>query len=126
QAPGPLGPGTGGILVLTDGQDADVSALVAAIDAATAQGVRVSFGFLSPTGATAAELRRGVVRRQNEAPPGELQDAILRSGGVFATIGSAADQATFVSLVEQRGLAAIDALGAGGGGLIGLNLEVAG
>jgi hypothetical protein len=119
-------PGTAGILVFTDGEDADLSGLVAAIDAATAQGVRVSFGFLDPSGASAAELTRSPVRRAHAAPASSLQEAILRSGGVFATIGSAADQKTFVSLVEQRGLAAIDAQNAGGGGPIGLNLEVAG
>src|SRR5262249_6459149 len=37
-----------GIVVLTDGQDEDVGAIIGEIEAAAAEGIRTSIGFLSP------------------------------------------------------------------------------
>jgi hypothetical protein len=120
----PLGPPAdrSGIVVLTDGEDSDVAALTAAIGNATARGVRVSFGFLSPPTLTnEASLKR------SDAVSPDVQRAIIASGGVFGTIASAAGQQTFVDLVRRRGITAVDSIdGSDDGGAVALGLEVSG
>jgi hypothetical protein len=94
-----------GIVVLTDGEDSDRAALIAAIRRATAMGIRVSFGFLSPPSnpvATAA------AHQATGTPPADLVAAIVESGGVFSTIDSAQAQKAFVSLVESRSATNLD------------------
>ncbi|MEW6581283.1 MAG: vWA domain-containing protein [Actinomycetota bacterium] len=123
----PVGPppGKSGIVVLTDGEDSDVAALIAAINQATARGVRVSFGFLSPPTTITSNEKRAAAREHVISP--DLQNAIIASGGVFATIRSAAEQQTFVQLVEQRGVTALDDPdGADDGGALAPGVEVAG
>ena len=119
----PLGPPVdrSGIVVLTDGEDSDVSALTAAIAGAAARGVRVSFGFLSPPTVT----NEAGMRSDAVAP--DVQRAIIASGGVFGTISSAADQQTFVDLVRRRGITAVDSIdGSDDGGALALGLAVSG
>ncbi len=112
-----------GILVLTDGQDSDRTALIAAVRAATTAGVRVSFGFLAPP-ATAASTARA---HAQVAPPPDLVQAILESGGVFSTIDSAEAQDAFVALVGSRGVTALDdPNGARDGGSITAGVGVTG
>jgi hypothetical protein len=114
-----------GILVFTDGQDSDRTALIAAVRAATAAGVRVSFGFLAPPSSAASA---STARAQAQAaPPPDLVQAILESGGVFSTIDSAEAQEAFVELVGSRGVTALDdPNGAGDGGSIAPGVGVTG
>lgn len=119
----PLGPPVdrSGIVVLTDGEDSDVSALTAAIAGAAARGVRVSFGFLSPPTVT------NEAGMTSDAVAPDVQRAIIASGGVFGTISSAADQQTFVDLVRRRGITAVDSIdGSDDGGALALGLAVSG
>lgn len=112
-----------GILVFTDGQDSDRTALIAAVRAATAAGVRVSFGFLAPPSGAASTSRA----HAQVAPPPDLVQAILESGGVFSTIDSAEAQEAFVALVGSRGVTALDdPNGAADGGSITAGLSVTG
>lgn len=108
-----------GIVVLTDGEDSDISALVAAIDRATALGIRVNFGFLSPPSNPVNSLPRQIEvdevgeaatrgENQSSAPSPALVSAILASGGVYSTINSAAAQRAFVDLVIRRGSTNLD------------------
>lgn len=127
----PVGPpaGKSGLVVLTDGEDSNTSALVAAINQAAAQGVRVSFGFLSPP---SVQFSRGATRtpiatKTSHAVSAEIQQAIIASGGVFGTISTAGDQQTFVDLVQRRGLTTLDDPdGADDGGALALNVQVSG
>jgi len=100
-----------GIVVLTDGEDPDIGALVAAIDGAAAMGIRTSIGFLSPppnpvpgtTRARAAQLLPGRFE-----PSPRVIAAVQRSGGVAATIDSARAQRAFVDVAVGAGLTAIN------------------
>lgn len=124
----PLGPppGKSGIIVLTDGEDSNTTALVNAINQAASQGVRVSFGFLSPP-STTFERRAAAAVKTSHAVAAEIQQAIINSGGVFGTISTAADQQTFVDLVQRRGLTTLDDPdGADDGGAVALNVQVSG
>lgn len=84
---------TAGIVVLTDGEDSYVTVLVDQIDIATSLGIRVNFGFLSPSGA-------------DQDP--RIVSAIDANGGVFANIDTAEAQANFISLVLASGLVNAD------------------
>jgi hypothetical protein len=106
-----------GIVVLTDGQDSDQTALVAAIDRAAALGIRVSLGFLSPPANPAGASPRILTQpgepaarshQSGGAPPAEVVRAIVASGGVFSTINSATAQRAFVGLVADRGATTVD------------------
>jgi hypothetical protein len=88
-----------GIVVFTDGEDFPLSGRKLTIDEikkAVSLGIRVSFGFLSVDSSN-----------QNR----EILSAILDSGGIYATIGRASAQQTFLSLVLAHGLTGIDASG---------------
>jgi hypothetical protein len=95
------------------------------VRAATAAGVRVSFGFLAPPSSAASA---STARAQAQAaPPPDLVQAILESGGVFSTIDSAEAQEAFVELVGSRGVTALDdPNGAGDGGSIAPGVGVTG
>ncbi|EGS19846.1 uncharacterized protein CTHT_0043310 [Thermochaetoides thermophila DSM 1495] len=84
--------GQTGILVLTDGVD-DPSYFtpetIASIDRAQELGIRVSFGFLS-------------IDSTQQDP--EIIEAILRSGGIFATINTADDIGKVVAQALLNGL----------------------
>ena len=111
-----------GIVVLTDGEDSDLSALTTAINRATALGIRVNFGFLSPPSnpvptsprlleaGEVAEAGEAIARSENQssAPSPDLVSAILASGGVYSTINSATAQRAFVDLVIRRGSTNLD------------------
>lgn len=126
-----------GIVVLTDGQDSSIFALVAAIDRCRLLGIRVSFGFLAPPANPVPKPRRALPRRsvngENQPPHGlyrrqasgsnplggtspEVVAAVLRTGGVFSTITSAEAQQRFVDLVVSRGSTNIDGIGSQNGG----------
>lgn len=117
-----------GIIVFTDGQDSDIGALVATVDDATSKGIRVSFGFLSPppnpvirrtkrrSTEPGARARALYPRQSNTGPPSELLAAVLRTGGVFATIDSAEAQHSFIQLVLARGPTNIDSISSNDGG----------
>jgi hypothetical protein len=125
-----------GIVVLTDGQDSDISALVAAVNQAAQLGIRVSFGFLAPPAIPISKARRSIPRRNMDGEyrsrplyarqssgsnplSGTSPDvvaAILRTGGVFGTISSAEAQRRFVELVISRGPTNIDGIGSSNGG----------
>lgn len=104
--------GHAGIVVLTDGQDSDVAALVQAIARAGGLGIRVNFGFLSPpeNPVAAARARRGTGRQMQTrtAPSPDLVAAIIATGGVFSTIDSASAQRAFIDLVRRRGATGMD------------------
>ena len=120
-------PGRSGIVVLTDGQDSDTGALVAAIDAAGAAGIRVSIGFLSPPGTIVSNERGARSHQVSQDAAPEVQAAVIATGGVFGTIRSAEEQEAFTDLVEERGVTAVDDPdGAGEGGDLVLGVEVAG
>ncbi|EXL47818.1 hypothetical protein FOCG_10333 [Fusarium oxysporum f. sp. radicis-lycopersici 26381] len=115
-----------GIIVFTDFQDNNPSALVAAHDLAYRLGIRVSFGFLSPPPKPVPRpsrrrsnqsRNRALYPRQSDAtPPTELLEAVLKTGGVFSTIDSAEAQQSFVELVIARGPTNIDSIGTNNGG----------
>jgi len=89
-----------GIIVFTDGQDYPTSGKALTISEtqrAASLGIRVSFGFLTPTA-------------QNQDI--EILRAILQSGGVYATIDQASTQQAFVALALANGLTGLDAAGA--------------
>lgn len=104
-------PNTAGIIVLTDGEDSFVSALIEQIEIATGLGIRVSFGFLNPSG--------GV-----QDP--DILSAIDANGGVYANIADATAQANFVSLVLASGLVNADTTGTGGSTFLFQGLKVSG
>lgn len=86
-----------GIVVLTDGQDDPVSGKALTISEtqrAASLGIRVSFGFLTPT---------------SQDQDIEILRAILQSGGVYATIDQASTQQAFVALALANGLTGLDA-----------------
>jgi hypothetical protein len=114
-----------GIVVLTDGQDSDVGAIIAAIEAAAAAGIRTSIGFLSPppnpvaprpaAGASALEPDRGLVA------------AVQATGGVVATIFSAQAQRSFVGVALANGLTTVDdPNGEDDGGTLAFGIQVRG
>jgi hypothetical protein len=117
-----------GIVVLTDGQDSNFAVLAGALDLAFQYGIRVNFGFLSPPAnpvpvanpvPNARRLRaRALYPRQIEptAPPTELLEAVLKTGGVFSTIDSAEAQQSFIELIIARGATNIDGVGSNIGG----------
>ncbi|KAJ9648025.1 hypothetical protein H2201_002433 [Coniosporium apollinis] len=82
--------GRTGIVVLTDGSDSYSEELVQALNNATAQGIRVSFGFLPEDSSAATDP--------------DVQAAILRTGGKYAIFSSAESQQSFVNLVLANGL----------------------
>lgn len=89
-----------GIVVFTDGQDDPPSGKALTISEtqrAASLGIRVSFGFLTPTS-------------QNQDI--EILRAILESGGVYATINEASTQQAFVALTLANGLTGLDATSA--------------
>jgi hypothetical protein len=132
-----------GIVVLTDGEDEDVGAIIAAIEAAAAVGIRTSIGFLSPP-PTPVPLRRvlrpGARRTPLEAtasallseggglePDPALVSAVQASGGIVAVISSAEAQRSFVNVVLADGLtAADDANGTDDGGILAVGIQVRG
>lgn len=103
--------GRTGIVVLTDGEDSSLDELVAEINRAQGLGIRVAFGFLSPTPPTGAA---------------DLLAAILATGGIYSTIDSAEAQQNFVDLVLSHGPTDNDASGASGNTLLLPGLTVAG
>ncbi|KAI9785908.1 MAG: hypothetical protein M1839_008174 [Geoglossum umbratile] len=115
-----------GIVVFTDGQDSDISSLLAALNGAAQLGIRVSFGFLSPPPNPIArrEVRRSsrirprdlYPRQSDDSSPPELLAAVLKTGGVFGTINSAEAQHSFVKLVIARGPTNIDSISPSNGG----------
>ena len=122
-----------GILVFTDGQDSDTSALLSQLDRAAQLGIRVSFGFLSPPASPVQRrMKARSVRTRNSEPafyprqvsgasepsesPTELITAILKTGGFFGTINSAEAQASFVDGVIARGSTNINGISSSLGG----------
>ncbi|KAH7397132.1 hypothetical protein BKA66DRAFT_594409 [Pyrenochaeta sp. MPI-SDFR-AT-0127] len=108
-----------GIVVLTDGQDSDISAFAAALGLAYDRGIRVSVGFLSPPANPVPRRRtRALYPRQSNTTsvPTELLEAVLRTGGVFSIIDSAEAQQSFIELIIARGPTNIDSIGANNGG----------
>lgn len=85
--------GQSGIVVLTDGEDSSITQLIAQLTRAQSLGIRVSFGFLSPT------LPAGVQT---------LLTAILNTGGRYGTISNAAGQQSFINSVLLNGLTGND------------------
>lgn len=82
--------GRSGIVVLTDGQDADFMSLVSQIGESGSKGIRVSFGFLSIDLSTATSP--------------EVLTAILKTGGVYSAIDGAGAQQSFINLVMSHGI----------------------
>jgi hypothetical protein len=106
-----------GIVVLTDGQDADTTALQNQVSLASSLGIRVAFGFLSPPEipiAKARAKRASTPRAFTSSVPAELLTAILKTGGIFGTISSAEALRPFVDLVINRGPTNIDSTGGTG------------
>ncbi|KAL8393132.1 hypothetical protein RB595_003070 [Gaeumannomyces hyphopodioides] len=87
-----------GIVVLTDGEDSDTKGLIAAIEAARAAGIRVSFGFLAPTAG---------------AFKPDLLSAILKTGGSYASFATADAIQSWLFLILSNGITASDRAGAG-------------
>jgi hypothetical protein len=128
------------ILVFTDGQNSGGSApVIASIVNAISKNYRIHYGFLSPLvssseplasrsassaddpGEPAPDPATREVRRQtlNDGPPTTIQEAVLRSGGIYAQIGDAQSQIAFIEQVYARGLTNIDGANDSGGLLIG-------
>ncbi|KAK0669385.1 hypothetical protein QBC41DRAFT_200365, partial [Cercophora samala] len=98
--------GRSAIVVFTDGSDSDTEELVSAINNATSQGIRVSFGYLDD---------------RASAQPQTVLRALRDSRGVYATITIAAGSQNFINYVLLNGLTAQDnAQGAGDRLLAGL------
>jgi hypothetical protein len=77
-----------------------VTQLVTQLQRAKTSGIRVSFGFLSPSDSTASQ-----------SP--SILSAILATGGIYTTISDSAAQATFVNLVLSHGLTDTDVANTG-------------
>jgi hypothetical protein len=95
-----------GIIVFTDGLDYPESGKALTLSEtqrAASLGIRVSFGFLTPT-------------PQNQDV--EILRAILQSGGIYATIDQASTQQAFVALVLANGLTNLDVAGANATGTL--------
>jgi von Willebrand factor type A domain len=90
--------GVTGIVVFTDGQDSAVSDLVDQLNRARGLGIRVSFGFLSPSDITSTQ-------------DPSILSAIISTGGLYSTIGDSTAQANFVNLVLSHGLTNTDQAG---------------
>lgn len=90
--------GRSGIVVLTDGEDGSITLLIGQLSRAQSLGIRVSFGFLSPT------LPSGVQT---------LLTAILNTGGRYGTISNAGGQQSFINSVLLNGLTGNDNGGSG-------------
>jgi len=113
-----------GIVVLTDGEDSDIFALVGQINRAQSLGIRVAFGFLSPP---ANPVRKRSAELQRREPPAELVTAILKTGGFFSKIYSAETQRAFIDLVITHGPTNFDnAKGDNNGGPLSPGLAVSG
>lgn len=102
---------TAGIIVLTDGEDSYVTDLVEQINIAAGLGIRVSFGFLNPSGTT-------------QDPT--ILDAIIAAKGIYANIDTAEAQANFVALVLSSGIVNADAAGGSDQTLLLPGLRVSG
>ncbi|KAF2000641.1 hypothetical protein P154DRAFT_619895 [Amniculicola lignicola CBS 123094] len=83
-----------GIVVFTDGADSDTITLVEKIDKAGQEGIRVSFGFLQDLG-------------YGYQDP-DILNAILGTGGMYATINGATAQNAFANLMIVHGLTGDD------------------
>ena len=132
-----------GIIVFTDGQDPDTSALLSQLERAAELGIRVSLGFLSPPASPVQRrMKARSVRSRNlesvvyprqvsggsepsESPP-EVITAILKTGGFFGTINSAQAQAFFVDAVIARGSANINGISSSLGGPLFPGVTVSG
>jgi hypothetical protein len=106
-----------GIVVLTDGEDSDVQGLINEINRAESLGIRVNVGFLAPSNPVpfakgAAPVEPSAFAAKDRfvaaAAPTTVTEAILATGGFFATIDSAQAQKDFVDVVTRRGATAID------------------
>ncbi len=101
--------GRSGIIVLTDGDDgAEVERLVQ-LARAWVHGIKVSFGFLYPVLIPVTlPRRRGEDHpaglRPRLSPQEDVLVAILKTGGLYANIDSAAAQLGFVDLVFANGI----------------------
>jgi len=128
-----------GIVVLTDGQDEDVSAIIAEIEAAAAEGIRTSIGFLSPPPSPVPAARvsarpageraalASLFEEERLEPDPALVSAIQASGGIAATISSAQAQRSFVDVVLANGLTAVDdPNGTDDGGILAIGIQVRG
>jgi len=102
---------TAGIIVLTDGEDSYVVELVEQINIAAGLGIRVSFGFLNPSGTTQDTT---------------ILDAIIAANGIYANIDNAEAQANFVALVLSSGLVNADAASGSGQALLLPGLRISG
>jgi hypothetical protein len=80
-------------VVLTDGEDSDVQALIKEVQTAGSAGIRVSFGFLAPP--------------DTQIDPNLLQ-AILKTGGSYASFETADAIQSFLFLILSNGLTASD------------------
>jgi von Willebrand factor type A domain len=87
-----------GIIVFTDGEDSSTEEVVSEVQRAGGLGIRVSFGFLSLDATLQDET---------------ILQAILQTGGTYATIDTPAAQQGFIALVLSHGLTGSDA-GSGG------------
>jgi hypothetical protein len=127
------------ILVFTDGQNNNGPApVITAIVNATLKGYRVHYGFLSPlvpspaprstpvtetgeedTAADSSSWDAPIVAKANGGPPTTIEEAVLRSGGIYAQIGDALSQVAFIEQVYARGLTNVDGANDSGGLLVG-------
>ncbi|KAF1808605.1 hypothetical protein P152DRAFT_405120, partial [Eremomyces bilateralis CBS 781.70] len=83
-----------GIIVLTDGEDSSADELVTEIQRAGNASIKVSFGFLSPSGSSPSYP--------------EVLSAILNTGGIFRTVDTDSAQQAFISTVLANGLTTSD------------------
>lgn len=113
-----------GILVLTDGDDPNPAAVKAQLSRAQGLGIRVNWGFLSPTTISytgvfprshdsyGERVRYG--RLAKRAPATDLLSLILGTGGTYSSIDSDEAQKNFVDLVLSNGPTNIDNAGGAG------------
>ncbi|KAF2670941.1 hypothetical protein BT63DRAFT_453312 [Microthyrium microscopicum] len=85
--------GRSGILVFTDGEDSDTTALVDQINKAKAAGIRVAFGFLDSTSSLQDQT---------------VLSAIMNSGGRYFTIPDSTDSKQFINGIIVNGLTTND------------------
>ncbi|KAH7333298.1 hypothetical protein BKA65DRAFT_460002 [Rhexocercosporidium sp. MPI-PUGE-AT-0058] len=96
-----------GMIIFTDGEDFSPANQIAQLNRAADLKIRVAYGFLAPPTNPVPVPKRSL-QPQKRAIDSSILAAILKTGGLFATIDSAAAQQNFVQMVFKQGITAVN------------------